>query len=153
MYLSLKEGTLIRRFRARDDREVSLRAPKWSDLDDMLELVNSLVEEGADIGTTEKLSRDDEVDWLAKHLSDVEKDKKVTIVAEVDGKFIGQIEVRPMSGSSRHVGFLVIAISDGYRNISIGTEMMKEAEIQSRRLGLKLITLEVFATNQRAIRL
>lgn len=35
----MKEGTFIRRFTARDGREVILRAPRWSDLDDMLEQV------------------------------------------------------------------------------------------------------------------
>jgi len=45
----MKAGTIIREFVAKDGREVTLRAPRWDDLDDMLEFINSLVEEGADI--------------------------------------------------------------------------------------------------------
>ena len=146
----MKEGTFIRRFVAEDGREVTLRAPRWSDLDDMLEFINSLVEEGAEIMATEKKTREEEVDWLARHLATVEKDKKVAIVAEVDGGFVGQLEVVPQRGYSKHVGGLGIAIRDGYRDIGIGTELMKEAETLARRLGLELLTLEVFATNSRA---
>lgn len=151
MYVvTLKEGTVIRRFRARDGREVTLRAPRWSDLDDMLEFINSLVEEGADIMATEKMTRDEEVDWLERRLAAVEKDKIAAVVAEVEGKLVGQVEAAPKRGRSRHVGGLGISISQGYRDIGIGTELMKEAESQARRLGIEIITLEVFASNSRA---
>jgi len=147
---ALKEGTFIRRFKAKDGREVTLRAPRWSDLEDMLEFINSLVEEGAKIMATEKKTRDEEIDWLAKHLSDLEKNRKVAIAAEVDARFIGQVEVKRRGGYSRHVGALGIAIHDGYRDIGIGTELMKEAEAQARQMEIEIMTLEVFANNSRA---
>jgi RimJ/RimL family protein N-acetyltransferase len=146
----LREGFFIRRFRARDGREVTLRAPWWSDLDDMLDFINSLVEEGAEINKNQKTTREAETDWLARHLSAVEKDKKIAIAAEVDGRFIGQVEVSPQSGHSQHVGVLGIAIRNGYRDIGIGTELMREAETQARQLGLKILKLDVYATNIRA---
>jgi ribosomal protein S18 acetylase RimI-like enzyme len=34
--------------------------------------------------------------------------------------------------------------------VGIGTEMMKEAEAKCRRLGIEVMTLEVFDTNERA---
>ena len=146
----LKEGTFIRSFTARDGREVTLRAPRWSDLDDMLEFINSLVEEGAEIMATEMKTREEEIDWLAGHLSAIEKDRKVAIIAEVDGRFIGQVEFTPKGGYSRHVGVLGIAIRDGYRDVGIGTELMMEAEVQAKRMGLEIMALEVFASNSRA---
>jgi RimJ/RimL family protein N-acetyltransferase len=97
-----------------------------------------------------KKNRDEEVDWLARLLSSVEKGKQVAIVAEVDGRFVGQVEVGPRGGSSNHMGNLGISIRDGYRDIGIGTELMLEAEVQARRLGIKTIFLEVNATNERA---
>jgi len=147
----LKAGTFIRSFKAKDGREVTLRAPRWSDLDDMLEFINSLVEEGADIIVDTKKTREEEVNWLARLLSSVEKDRKIAVVAEVDGRFVGQVEVSPRGGRSMHVGDLGISIRDGYRDIGIGTELMREAEVQARRLGIEVITLEVFAANDRAL--
>ena len=135
---------------AQDGREVTLRAPKWDDLDDMLEFINSMVEEGADIMMDTKQTREQEVEWLAGHITKIENDKEAVIVAEVDGRFVGQVEVTPQSMRSKHVGVLGIALKDGYREIGIGTELMKEAENQARRLGLEILNLEVFATNDRA---
>jgi hypothetical protein len=41
-----------------------LRTPWWKDLDDLLELVISLVEEGTEMGRYRKASEDEEIDWL-----------------------------------------------------------------------------------------
>ena len=147
----MKPGTIFRKFQARDGREVTLRAPQWSDLDDMLEFINSLVDESAPVLKEIKMTRDGEVDWLARLLSKIEKGKIVGIVAEVDGRFVGQVEVSPGFERSSHLGGLGISLRDGYRDVGIGTEMMREAEIQARGLGLEVVTLEVFATNERAI--
>ena len=65
----MRAGTVFRRFTAEDGREVTLRAPKWSDLDDMLEFINSLVEEGANILVDTKQTRESEVEWLARLLT------------------------------------------------------------------------------------
>ena len=146
----MRAGTLIRKFRAKDGREVTLRAPKWDDLDDMLEFINSLVDEGADILMDTKQTREQEVNWLARRLTRLEKDEITVVAAEMEGRFVGQVEVTPQSTCSKHVGVLGIALKDGYREIGIGTELMKEAETQSRRLGLEILNLEVFATNKRA---
>ena len=146
----MRSGTIIRVFRAKDGREVTLRAPKWDDLDDMLEFINSLVDEGADIIMDTKQTREQEVDWLARLLTRLEKDEITVVVAEVGGRFVGQIVVTPRRMRSKHVGFLGIALKDGCREIGIGTELMKEAETQSRQLGLEILNLEVFATNERA---
>lgn len=146
----MREGEFIRSFTARDGRLVRLRAPRWSDLDDMLDFINSLVEERAEIAATEKKTRDEEVDWLAGLLSDLEKGRRIAIAAEVDGRFIGLVEVTPERGASSHVGVLGISVRDGYRDVGIGTEMMREAENQARRLGIEILTLDVFASNSRA---
>jgi RimJ/RimL family protein N-acetyltransferase len=146
----LKEGALIRGFKAKDGRDVVLRAPRWSDLDDMLEFINSLVEEGAEIAIDTKKTREEEVDWLARLLSSVEKERQVAVVVEVDGRFVGIIEVGPRGGRSKHVGNLGISIMDGFRDVGIGTELMREAEAQAKKLGIKVIFLEVYATNERA---
>ena len=146
----MKAGTTIRKFRAKDGRDVILRAPKWDDLDDMLEFINSLVDEGADIIMDKKQTMEQEVDWLARLLTRLEKDEITVVVAEVDGRFVGQVEVTPQNMRSKHVGVLGIALKDGCREIGIGTELMKEAETQSKQLGLEILNLEVFATNDRA---
>ncbi len=147
----MKAGRIIRTFSAKDGREVVLRTPTWNDLDDLLALINSLVEERADILIDEKLSRDEEIDWLSKTLARLEKDETFHLVAEVNGKVVGSAEFgRKTSGYERHVGTLGIVISNDYRDMGVGTEMMKALIEQARAMGLKLLTLCAYATNERA---
>jgi ribosomal protein S18 acetylase RimI-like enzyme len=147
----MKAGTILQEFEARDCRKVVLRTPTWGDLDDMLEFINSLVEEEAMILMEVKQTRDQEIDWLARALSNMEKGRHVRVVAEVDGRMVGQCEVALGSGRKSHVGALGISVKRGYRDVGIGQELMREAERHASRLGLEKIKLEVFATNDRAI--
>ena len=146
----MKAGHVLRNLKASDGREVILRSVEWSDVDDLLELVNSLVEEGADFPVEKKKTRVEETKWIAGQLVAIESDRKVAIVAEIDGKTIGHVIVEPQPRRSSHVGSLVIMVRDGYRDIGVGTGLLEEAERQSKMLGLKILELEVYATNKRA---
>jgi len=107
---AMKAGRVVRRFCARDKCRVVLRTPRWEDLDDLLEMINSLVEEKADIVRGEKVLRVDEIDWLARSLGSLEKDEVFYLVAEVDGKVVANSEIGTRRGGyDRHVGVVGIA--------------------------------------------
>jgi RimJ/RimL family protein N-acetyltransferase len=147
----MKVGKLYKVFEAKDGRKVTLRTPRWDDLDNLLELINSLVQEGADIMIDEKQTRDQEIDWLARVLPKIEKNEYIWVAAEADDKVMGNSEVERLKPRRQsHVGILGIAIRDGYRDIGVGTEMMKTLIDESRKAGLKILILDVFATNGRA---
>nr|MDO8099197.1 GNAT family protein [Candidatus Njordarchaeota archaeon] len=147
----MKAGNVYRVFKAKDGRKVILRALRWDDLDDAMEFANSLVEEGAEIMLDQKQTREQEVDWLARALSELEKGEKIYVAAEVDGKLVGNSHVsKPSARRQSHLGVLGIAIRDGYRDIGIGTEMMRILIDQSRKMGLKILILDMFADNGRA---
>ena len=147
----MRAGTLLRAFKARDGTEVRLRAPRWEDLDDLLEFINGLVEEEAMIATNQKHTRESETDWLARKLTNLEKDKHVAVVAEADGRVVGSCELNPRPGRMSHVGSLGVSVKENFRDRGIGQELMRELERQAPRLGLETIYLEVFGTNERAI--
>jgi len=147
----MHSGEELKRFKAKDNRQVILRTPRWEDLDDFLELINSLVEEGADILRSEKVSRKEEIDFLARVLSRLEKGEMFYLVAEIDGQVVAVSEINKRDGYEKHVGVIGIAIKEGFRDIGIGTEMMKTLIEQAQKIGLKVLTLSAFATNTRAI--
>ncbi len=149
----MRSGKIIHEFRARDKREVVLRTLKWEDLDDLLEMINSLVAEKADIVRAEKVSRTAEIDWLSQALGRMEKGEILYLVAEVGGKVVANSEIgRRRDGYDRHVGGIGIAIREGYRDIGIGTQMMKTLIKQARKMSLKVLTLSAFESNKHAIR-
>jgi hypothetical protein len=109
----MKEGTIYRSFIAKDGRKVTLRASKWSDIDDGLYLINSLVEEKAMILICEKQTQDSEIGWISRLLTGVERDLIAAVVAEV-GHLLRYCEISkkaaiPLTSvSSKLVYFLVI---------------------------------------------
>jgi len=148
----MKSGKILRRFTVKDGREVVLRTPRWEDLDDLTEFINSLVEEGADICRNKKVTREEEAEWLGRRLADLENDKIFFMVAEVEGKVVANSEIDKKGGYSSHVGGVGIGIRKGYRDMGIGTEMLRTLIAQSEEMGLKMLTLGVFSSNDRAIR-
>jgi len=129
----MKTGEILHRFKAKDGREVILRTPRWEDLDDFVELINSLVDEGADIVTNRKVTRGEEADWLGRRLAILEKNEGLNLVAEVDGKVIANSTLEKGKGITSHVGEIGIIVIKGYRNIGIGTEMLKTLIIQAKK--------------------
>jgi RimJ/RimL family protein N-acetyltransferase len=144
-------GRVFRKFCTRDGQEVILRTPRSDDLNALMELINSLVEERAEISRTEKVTRDEEAEWLPKMLSSLERDERFFLVAEIGERVVASSDIHALGGYEKHVGVLGIVVKNGFRDSGIGTEMMKTMIEQARTLGLKVLTLQAFATNKRAI--
>lgn len=146
----MEAGKILARFTAKNGKEVILRAPRWEDLDNFVEHINSLVDEGAEIQRDTKVTREQEADWLGTRLADIEKKKSVFLVAEADGRVVGTCGVEKRRGSSSHVGDIGIAIQKDYRNLGVGTAMFETMIPEAKRIGLKILFLRVFSTNDAA---
>jgi len=53
----MKTRQIIHKFKVKDDRNVILRNPSWSDLDYLNELINSVIDENGDIGFNKQVTR------------------------------------------------------------------------------------------------
>jgi len=133
--------------KAKDGREVVLRSVKWEDLDDLLEMINSLVEEGADITRTKKVTRAEEAEWIGRYLARIEKKEIINCAVEVGGKVIANSEIGKREDPMSHVGGFGIAIKQGYRDIGIGTQVIQTLIEESRKAGLRILVLDVFESN------
>jgi RimJ/RimL family protein N-acetyltransferase len=147
----MKAGETVRTFCAKDGHKVTLRTLRWEDLDDMLEMINSLVEEKADIIRDTLVTREEEIEWLSRALVRQEKNETIHIVAEVNGRAVANSEITRLSGYEKHVGMIGIAIKNGFREVGIGTEMMRTLIELGKKMDLKVLELSAFANNERAI--
>lgn len=143
----MKSGKVIRNFTAKDGRCVVLRTLTWEDLDGCMDLINSLVEENADIIQDKKVTREEEANWLARQLYLLERDQDIHLVADIEGDVIASCSLDKGTGISSHTGGIGIIVKKGYRDIGIGTEMLQTLIDQARILGLKMLYLGVFSTN------
>jgi RimJ/RimL family protein N-acetyltransferase len=76
----------------------------------------------------------------------------LALVAEADGEAIGNVLVTiERNVVSSHVGTLSIVVADGWRDVGIGSAMVRAAQAWSADFGLLKVSLAVFPDNQRAI--
>lgn len=97
---------------SQDGRKVVLRTPRRKDLDDLLELVDSPVDEGAETYRDGKASRDEKIDWLSAVLARLERDNTFFLVAEVDGRIIASSDIKRQEKYQKHVGVIGSVIKE-----------------------------------------
>ena len=147
----MKTGKILHRFTAKDGREVILRTPRWEDLDDFLDYINSLAKEDLEVLPKRRiLARNEEAEWLERRIAQIEKGDVIDVVAEVDGKVIANAEVTRRRKDSSHVGEVGISVLSGYRNMGIGTEMMRMLLHKSKKAELKVLVLSLYGDNKHA---
>lgn len=148
----LKAGSIFKQIQLKDGTIAQLRSPKWEDIDELLVFVTDSIDEGdLYISIQTKPTWEEELDWHANKLVEIETGKTVVCVAEVDGHIVGNSSVTKRSGVQSHVGDLGISIHKDFRELGLGTEMMRVLIDQSRKMGLKLIQLSAYSDNVRAI--
>jgi len=149
----MKGGQASQVFTLKDGRKALIRAPRWEDLDDLMDLINSLVREDAFILREREVDRVEEAEWLAKKLVSREKGELIHFVAEVDGKVVASAEIIKRRGHQKHVGVLGIAVKSGYRGLGIGTKLIEVLLEEAKKQGLKVIVLDVYEKNLPALNL
>lgn len=104
----------------------------------------------------EKLTLQQEKDFLNEVNKFCRKKRGVFIFAEHNNKIIGRAEIDLGREREQHVGDLGIKIKDGYRGIGLGTyltaEIMRLA-IEKLKPVLKCIRLETYSNNTPALNL
>jgi RimJ/RimL family protein N-acetyltransferase len=131
------------------DKTIILRYPRPSDAQDLMNLINSLVKEGADIAKAKPVTIEEEKIWLKDFITSIKNKEKIIILAEMDSVCVGSCEVtKDAYDVSRHVGTLGIGIIKQARGIGIGTTLIKTTlDEAKKKLGLELVKLYVFDSN------
>jgi RimJ/RimL family protein N-acetyltransferase len=156
----LKAGHVYKRFTLSSGKEVTLRVIRWEDLDGLLSFINSLVKEkegdsrsGLYTGFDTKVTREEEAEWLAQSLVEIEGGVVINIIAEIGGKIIANGEVtRGRYRDTRRHGHMGLTMIRGYRGHGIGRMIIETLVRESRRAGLRTLDVEFLAENETARR-
>ncbi len=93
-------------------------------------------------------------DDSARRMLDESKDRMRTLVAVIDRRIVGAVSLEPMRYRRAHVGQIGIMVHDDYTHHGIGTALMRAMiDIADNYLNLRRLELQVYTTNQEAIRL
>jgi len=150
-----RPGQKYKEVTLKDGRKAILRAPEWRDLDGLLEFIGELVDERVEIVRNTKPSRGEEAEWLGRRLVAIENGSLVALVAEINGKIVAssEVEKRIRFPEMAHVGGLGIGILKNSRGAGLGAAIMESLLQLAKEIGLKVVILDMFATNTVARRL
>ncbi len=135
----------------RDGRRALIRRAKPRDAEALIAHVNAIGAEGIYI-MAEKLTLNPKEERAILRKADGESG--VFIVAVVDGEIVGSADSsRGQWLKDRHVASLGIALQKDARGIGLGMAMMQTVITWARSVGIRKLTLGVFATNKPALAL
>ncbi len=134
---------------------VEIRDAQISDVDDIWDVFNLVVDEGIYLPVFSQVkNKSDKRSWFYELVSAGDF-CLVAVLRGFDGseRVVGQITIETSTewDGIEHVGMLGILVHPDYRNIGLGQSLVVEACDEAKRRGKKKITLSVFHTNPRAI--
>lgn len=136
------------RFELADGRSVTFDILKELNLPELVQVYNSIIEEGLYFIRNEGLP---DVETAQEWYQERVKAGMVYIVVRVNNEFIGGASIEPREGKASHVGYFGIYLKKEFRNLGIGTRLIRKIVEVARQKNLEIIQLYVFASNKQAI--
>jgi RimJ/RimL family protein N-acetyltransferase len=129
-----------------------IRDLRAGDVDALLAFINPLIAEDTYIDMSGgPLSRADEAAFVTARCTAMARGDAVMRVAQLsDGRVAATGALDRQPGRRRHVAELGITVSAQHRDRGLGTAMVRDLCAQASRLGVRLVVLRVYATNERA---
>lgn len=137
-------------------KEIIIRYPNVSDLDEMLKYINELSDEKTFVryqGEHETL--ESETKYLKSILKAITNKKSVHLLAFFNNKLIAVAEVCMKDKTEHHVGILGISVAKNFRKKGVGKLLMKLILKEAEKVipNLRIVTLDVYSTNSIAQRM
>lgn len=141
-------GQVIAKFKSKKGKEIELRIPKKSDAQEYLDFINSIIAEDDYILFNKPVTDlKAEKKWVGDSIKNMIDKKAIMLTAFYQNKIIGNMDVNVARDREEHIGSFGIVMKDGFRHEGIGTKMMKIMFDEAKKLGVKIVVLEVFANN------
>jgi len=132
--------------------EFQIRQAGWRDFGALLALQKQIVREAEHLVPTGKDHKEPVFFAFLKAL--LHRNRVMTLLAEQNGELIGYITI--VFGKFRRVRetvYIVVGVRASHRGNGVGTALLQAAETYSRERKMHRMELEVFETNDKAVRL
>lgn len=136
--------------------EVVFRYPLPTDAPAALEFINALSAERTFVlYQGEQLTLAQEQQWIGERIRLHTSGRAVSIFAMAGERCIGTSAIEMGSLGNDHIGYFAISLTPDWRDMGLGSRLMQAVIDEAERLlaGMRLIQLDVFASNERAIHL
>jgi len=152
-------GAPVVQFETKTGAEVLVRYPRWEDLPQLLQFINSLSAEDTYVALSgEQLTFEEEADFLLNWFKRMEFGDGVYLVCESDEHIVGGCGIERVESDrtrGEHVGSFGLSIAKEFRGQGLGENLSKAAieEAKTNMPNLQIITLTAFAENIPAVTL
>lgn len=137
-----------------DGKKIVIRRPNMKDLKQILNFVNSLIDEDLPLPHIKRKTLKEEKGRLKNVVKEIRAGRKHHLIAIYKGKVIGGVSVRKGKGKYLHTAVYGIVIRKGYRNLGLGKLLTKMIiDIAKKDKEIKIVTLNTFSVNKKAMRL
>jgi len=155
--INMKDGQVVFQGKTARGLSIIIRYPKKTDLTACWQYINALSEERTFLRFQgEQISLAEEKKWLERRLEKISKNQLAHFLVFSKRKLVASADIEPGEmGAERHVGLFGISVAKRARGQGIGKLVVKLILEEARKAipSLKIITLGVFASNQRALSL
>ncbi len=152
----MKPGTLVYKGTTRKGTQMIIRYPKLSDAPAFQKFINALSRERTFIlAQGRKFSIGEERRWLGEAIQNIKKKRTVMLAAFAGKELIANASVDQESDAVSSQGSFHVAVVKDFRGEGIGKLLMKLTIEEAKRNlnGLRIVTLNVFASNPVAMNL
>lgn len=151
--MKFEEGRVLKSIEI-DGKEVVLRFPKKDDVNKFLDYINILIEEKTMILMMEKITLEEEREWLEGTIKGIENDIKIMIMIEIDNQVIANATVQRIAkrrNANEHIGNFGVAIRKEYRRKGLGKLLLEMLiEMAKKEWKIELAQLSVYDSNKPA---
>lgn len=127
-------------------QKIEIRPPKISDLNSLLEMINSLVEEKAMIIVQNKVTLEQERNYLKEI---IKNRNSVFLFLIIDGKVMGSAGITKYENIKSHIGEMGIILKKEARGLGLGEKLFKKVmEEGIKKFKLRIVILDVFKGNK-----
>ena len=135
-------------FELADGRLATFDILEERDLPELVPVYNSIIEEELYFIRNEGLPNVETAqEWYREQV----KVGMMFIVVRVNNELIGGASIEPREGKASHVGYFGIYLKKEFRNLGIGTRLIRKIIEVARQKNFEIIQLYVFASNEQAI--
>ncbi len=146
-------GKIVTTFTSKRGTEMTIRYPKWEDLDIMNDFINEISAE--DIYVTfsgEHVTKEGEMYYLAEMFKGMELQDNVYLTCFAGNRMVGSSSIlRDMQGRRRsfHVGIFGVTIAQDFRGEGVGEELSKATIDEAKKTidGLRILRLQMYSPN------
>jgi len=136
-------------FITKSGKKITIRPPAKADFEKVFKFFIKIVGEDTFIirAPGDEPTLEEEKKWFASKLESIKKKKAIFLDAFFGGMVVGSVSIEVGEYRLKYIGEVGISIAKDFRREGLGYKLLIEAEKEAKKLGLKILRLDVYGIN------